>query len=78
MAQVLIRGLEQSVVQRLKQRAAAKGRSLEAELRAVIEQAASFDAKFAETRELAARLRRRLAGRTFSDSAELIADDRRR
>ena len=78
MAQVLIRGLDETVVERLKARAAASGRSLEAELRAVIEQAASFDAKLAETRELAARLRRRLAGRQFSDSAQLIAEDRRR
>ena len=78
MAQVLIRGLEENVVQRLKDRAQANGRSLEAELRFVIEQAASFDAKMAETRELAARWRRRLAGRKFSDSADLVAEDRRR
>lgn len=77
MAQVLIRGLDESVVKRLKERAGANGRSLEAELRAVLEQAASFDT-LAETRELATRLRRRLAGRKYSDSAELIAEDRRR
>lgn len=78
MAQVLVRGLEEAVVERLKKRAGANGRSLEAELRAVIEQAASFDVQLAETRELAAKLRRRLAGRSFSNSAELIAEDRRR
>ena len=78
MAQVLIRGLEDVVVERLKKRASANGRSLEAELRAVIEQAASLDVQLAETRDVAARLRRRLAGRTFSSSADLIAEDRRR
>ena len=40
MAQVLIRGLPKRVVDRLKARARANGRSLEAELRRVIEAAA--------------------------------------
>jgi plasmid stability protein len=78
MAQVLVRGLDPKVVARLKERARDQGRSLEAELRGVIEQAASLDVDLAETRELAARLRRRLAGRKHSDSAELVAEDRRR
>lgn len=78
MAQVLVRGLEDRVVDRLKERAQVNGRSLEAELRAVIEQAASFDVNLAETRDLAARLRRRLAGRKHTDSARLVAEDRQR
>ena len=78
MAQVLVRGLEQKVVARLKELARTNGRSLEAELRSVIEQAASFDIELAETRELAARLRRRLADRKHSDSAHLVAEDRKR
>lgn len=78
MAQVLIRGLEDKIVERLKERARANGRSLEAELRSVIEQASSFDAGMAETRDLAARIRRRLAGRKHTDSAKLVAEDRRR
>ena len=78
MAQVLVRGLEDSVVDRLKERAQANGRSLEAELRAVIQQAARFDVNLAETRDLAARLRRRLAGRKHTDSAQLVAEDRQR
>jgi plasmid stability protein len=78
MAQVLVRGLDDSVVERLKERARAGGRSLEAELRAVIEAAAADDRKLAATRELAARLRQRLAGRKHTDSAGLVAEDRRR
>jgi plasmid stability protein len=78
MAQVLVRGLDDAVVERLKERARAGGRSLEAELRAVIEAAAADDRKLAATRELAARLRRRLAGRMHTDSAGLVAEDRRR
>jgi plasmid stability protein len=39
MAQVLIRNLDEAVVERLKSRAAAKQRSLEAELREILEEA---------------------------------------
>ncbi len=76
MAQVLIRELDDDVVTRLKERAQRHGRSLEAELRRILEQAAP--ASFAEARLLAARLRRRLAGRTYTDSAASIAEDRTR
>ena len=76
MAQVLVRGLDDDVVERLKQRARANGRSFEAELRAVIEQAAGPD--IVTGRALAAKIRRSLAGRPHSDSADLVAEDRRR
>jgi antitoxin FitA len=76
MAQVLVRGLDPAIVETLKERARSKGRSLEAELRGVIEQAAGAD--LAGSRELAARIRRRLAGRKHSDSGILVAEDRER
>jgi len=76
MAQVLIRELDDDVVTRLKERAQRNGRSLEAELRGILEQAAP--ANFADARSLAARLRRRLAGRTHTDSAASLAEDRAR
>lgn len=76
MAQVLIRELDDDLVTRLKERAQRNGRSLEAELRGILEQAAP--ASFADARLLAARLRRRLGGRTYTDSAALIAEDRTR
>jgi plasmid stability protein len=76
MAQVLVRGLDPDVVEALKARAQANGRSLEAELRTVIERAAGTN--IVGTRELAARIRRRLAGRSHSDSAALISEDRER
>ncbi len=40
LGQVLIRGIEDSVLQSLKERAAARGRSLEAELRQIVTDAA--------------------------------------
>ena len=76
MAQVLIRDLEASVIGRLKKRARHHGRSLEAELRLILEQAAATDLEVA--RKLAGRIRRQLTGRAHSDSAILVAEDRRR
>ena len=46
------------------------------EMKALLEASAKADA--GRTLELAARLRRRLAGRSHSDSAALLAEDRRR
>jgi len=74
MAQVLIRNLDPKLVDRLKDRAAEHGRSLEAELRAILEAAAAMD--LVEARALAARIRRRLSGRAHSDSAALVSEDR--
>jgi antitoxin FitA len=76
MAQVLIRDVEAAVMGRLKERARKQGRSLEAELRLILEQAAAVDLE--DARRLATRIRRLLAGRTHSDSAALVAEDRRR
>lgn len=76
MAEVLIRNLDPGVVERLKERARRSGRSVQAELQMIVERAVLTDA--VEGRELAARIRRKLAGRKHSDSAALIAADRRR
>ena len=74
MAQVLIRELRADVVARLKARAKQRGRSLQTELKEILEQASRQSALDART--LAARIRRQLAGRTHSDSAQLLAEDR--
>ena len=76
MAQVLVRELDPETVERLKARAARHGRSLEAELRLILEQAAARDS--AKAAVLASRVRRRLAGRTHTDSAILVSEDRER
>ena len=78
MAQVLIRDLPDEVVKRLKKRAAARGISLQAELRRIVIDAARTDLE--TVRVLAARLRKRLAlkGRQYSDSVDLIREDRDR
>jgi plasmid stability protein len=76
MAQVLVRGLADDVVERLKARAKRNGRSLEAELRLVLEESAQEDP--GSFWEEADRIRASLADRTFSDSTELIREDRER
>jgi plasmid stability protein len=76
MAQVLVRDLDKALIERLKARAEQHGRSLQVELKLILQQAAGPD--MAEARKLAARLRRKLAGRAHSDSAVLVAEDRAR
>lgn len=76
MARVLIRDLDERTVERLKKRASQNRRSLQAELRMIVERAAAID--IMESRDLAARIRRKLGGRKHSDSVALLADDRRR
>ena len=77
MAEVLVRDLEASVVEKLKARAAANGRSLQAELKAILEAQAKQVTK-AEARALAAHIRRRIATRPQTDSGRLQAEDRER
>lgn len=70
-----IRDLSRATLDRLKSRARRNGRSLQAEVKTILEQvAASSD--WSRTRAHAALWRRRLAGRPQSDSAALIAADR--
>ena len=75
MANALVRDLDDQVYERLKARAAGNNRSLEAELREILV-AASKQVSRAEARARAAEIRQRLSGRTHSDSAELIREDR--
>ncbi len=75
MANALVRDLDDQVYERLKARAVGNNRSLEAELREILV-AASKQVSMAEARARAAEIRQRLSGRTHSDSAELIREDR--
>jgi antitoxin FitA len=77
MGQLLVRGLDDTVIERLKRRAESHHRSLEAELRDILEQAAR-QVDVSLTADLADRIRRKLEGRAHTDSAELIREDRDR
>lgn len=78
MAQVLVRNLNDKVVARLKKRAKTRGRSLQAEVKTILEEAAK-DVPEEFWRE-ADRIREQLkrSGRKFSDSAALIREGRDR
>jgi plasmid stability protein len=75
MGQLIVRGLDDGLIQALKRRAARAGRAAEAEHRAILEQALQGETEtFAEA---AARLRARTPPQT-TDSADLIRRDRDR
>jgi plasmid stability protein len=76
MAQVLIRDLDPKVVATLKKSARENGRSLEAELRLILEDEARR--RSVDFWRLAAELRARFADRQWSDSVDLIREDRER
>ncbi len=76
MAQVLIRDVNPATIEKLKKRARENGRSLQSELKQILENAAPYS--FAEARAAAERVRKRLGGRRFSDSTALVREDRDR
>jgi len=75
-AQVLVRDLKTDVVSRLKARAKRHGRSLQTELKEILQTASRHRAL--DARALADRIRRQLGGRAHTDSVKLLAEDRRR
>lgn len=77
MAQVLVRELSDQVVKRLKKRAKEHGRSLQAEVKTILEEAVP-DYEQAWKRIDTLREKLRQSGKTFSDSADLIREDRDR
>jgi antitoxin FitA len=79
MAQILVRNLDEALVARLKERARQNHRSLQGEVKAILER----EAPRATREEALAIVDRwhnywKKKGRTFSDSAELIREDRDR
>lgn len=77
MAQVLVRQLDDKVVDRLKRRAKEHGRSLQSEVKTILEEAVP-DYESAWRRIEGFRKRLKKSGRRFVDSAALIREDRDR
>jgi plasmid stability protein len=75
MGQVRIRHLDDKVVDRLKKRAKEHGRSLQSEVKTILEEAVP-DYEAAWKRMEGFRKRLKKSGRKFSDSAMLIREDR--
>lgn len=79
MAQILVRDLKKKVVERLKARAKEDGRSLQSEVKFILEQAAYEPKVDMETaRKICEEFRRKFKGRKFPDTLELIHEDRAR
>ena len=76
MARILVRNLPDAVVERLKLQAARNGRSLEAEVRQILEGAVRVDREGFARR--AAAMRERLAGRHHTPAVDLLREIRGR
>jgi len=74
MPQLLVRDLDPDTVERLKLRARRHGRSLQGEVKAILEAAATFS--MSEAAAVAEGWQRKLAGGMYTDSAEAIRVDR--
>ena len=79
MSQILVRNLDRKVVRALKAQAARKGRSLQAEVKSILEQSAG-EARpdMAGARRLALKIQKLTAGRRRSDSTRIIRAARER
>lgn len=84
MAQILVENLDPVILEKLENLAKQHGRSLEEELKHILQQAAETVTNYhtggnmEKAREAVARAQMRYAGQFFSDSAELIREDRER
>jgi len=76
MGQVLVRNLPAEVVKKLKSRAKQHRRSLQEELKNILEQAAEHNVK--DIQANVNTVRKLFAGRKFNDSSDLIRQDRAR
>lgn len=79
MPDILVRGVQQQTLDALKQRAKRNHRSLQQEVLSVLEMVAQ-ESSTRSPGEVAAEIRLKLAqsGRAFSDSTELVRQDRER
>jgi len=76
MAQLLVRDLEKETIERLKMRAKQHDRSLQGEVKLILQNAAKLS--MAEASSVARNWQKRLASSRFSDSSFLIREDRDR
>ncbi len=76
MAQLLVRDLEKETIERLKMRAKQHNRSLQGEVKLILQNAAKLS--MAEASNVARGWQKCLAGRKFSDSSSLVREDRDR
>ncbi len=82
MAEIVVRDVDDAVVEKLRERAEKAGRSLEAEVNAILEQSASLQSDnspqvdMPTARRMFEEIREKFEGREFPDPVELIREDR--
>ena len=77
MANVLVRDLDQTVLERLKKRAVRNRRSLQSEVQMILSQAAGEREPLSDL-EVARKIRASIKNRNQTDSVELLREDRAR
>ena len=78
MAQVLVRNLEESTISTLKERAKAHHRSLQSEIKTILEDSASLPHASAQAKRLRALHAELFGKKHFPDSKPMIRKDRER
>lgn len=78
MADVLIRNIDKKTLERLKERAANNNRSLQEELRELVEFHAKPDIEDTRSRVNEVLLKYRASGKNFPDSGDELSEDRKR
>ena len=76
MPDILIEDIDDSVLEKLRKRAEANGRTLESELHFIIKESTEKD--FLTDRQISRKIKDSLRGRTHSDSSTLLRKDRSR
>ena len=76
MPDILVRDLDSHTIERLKLSAKQHGRSLQREVKAILEETVPMT--MSEFRAVSEKWQKRLRGRKFSDSAKLLREDRER
>jgi len=76
MPHILVRDLNPNTIERLKSRAKQHGRSLQGEVKAILEETVPMT--MSEARAVSEKWQKYFKGRKFSDSAKLIREDRER
>jgi plasmid stability protein len=76
MPNVLVRDVDEKVLEKLKNKAARNGRSLQREVQIILNEAINFEPL--SDLEVAKKIKDSLRGRQHSDGAELLREDRNR
>ena len=79
MPQILVRNLNTAVIDKLKKRAQREGRSLQSEVKMILEQAVDAPKVDMNTaRRLSRQFQKKFKGRSFPDTVALLREDRDR